>query len=132
MLVDADRIAQYTARGWWGIRTLDDLFREGVARHPEREAVADAPNRAALTDGAPRRLTWAQLGLHHKPCGILNIKGYFDYFLKMLDHAADEEFLKPEHRKMVLSATDPSVLLDRLQAYQPPGAGEKWITSDQV
>ncbi len=77
-------------------------------------------------------LTWAQLGLHHKPCGILNANGYFDYFLKMLDHAEDEEFLKPEHRRMVLSAADSSELLDRLQIYQPPGTGAKWITSDQV
>jgi len=61
IVADPEHIAQYTARGWWGTRTLDDHFREGVARHPEREAVADAPNRAALTDGAPRRLTWAAL-----------------------------------------------------------------------
>ncbi|MBL8346858.1 MAG: acyl--CoA ligase [Rubrivivax sp.] len=62
IVADPEHIAQYTARGWWGTRTLDDHFREGVARHPEREAVADAPNRAAFTDGAPRRLSWGALG----------------------------------------------------------------------
>ena len=51
IVADAERIAQFTARGWWGTRTLDEHFREGVARHPGREAVADAPNRAVLTDG---------------------------------------------------------------------------------
>ena len=57
-----EHLQAYTERGWWGRRTLDDLFVDGVAAHPGREAVGDAPNREALTDGAPRRLTWAQLG----------------------------------------------------------------------
>lgn len=62
ILADAERIARYTARGWWGGRTIDDVFRAGVAAHPDREAVVDAPNRPALTDGVPRRLDWRQLG----------------------------------------------------------------------
>jgi len=61
IVADPEHIALFTARGWWGARTLDDHFREAVERHPEREAVADAPNRAALTGGAPRRLSWAAL-----------------------------------------------------------------------
>lgn len=61
ILADPARIAAYTARGWWGTRTLGDWFRDGVARHPDREAVVDPPDREALTGGAPRRLTWAQL-----------------------------------------------------------------------
>ena len=61
ILAAPERIADYTARGWWGARTIDDHFREVAARHPQREAVVDAPNRALLTDGAPRRLSYAQL-----------------------------------------------------------------------
>lgn len=56
-----EHLQHYTARGWWGARTLDDLFLDGVHAHPGREAVADPPNREALTDGAPRRLSWARL-----------------------------------------------------------------------
>jgi len=77
-------------------------------------------------------LTWAQLGLHAKPCGILNTKGYYDFFLKMLDHAEDEEFLKTEHRNLVISATDAGDLVDRLQAYQAPKSGGKWISLEEV
>jgi acyl-CoA synthetase (AMP-forming)/AMP-acid ligase II len=62
ILADPAHIEQYTARGWWGRCTLDDLFRRGVQAHPQREAVVDAPNRESLTDGAPRRLSWAALG----------------------------------------------------------------------
>ena len=61
ILASPERIAEYTAQGWWGQRTLHAGFAEAVARHPQREAVVDAPNRADLTAGAPRRLTYAQL-----------------------------------------------------------------------
>jgi acyl-CoA synthetase (AMP-forming)/AMP-acid ligase II len=61
ILVPQDTIDRHTAAGWWGSRTLDDLFRANVAAHPQREAVVDALNRADFTDGAPRRLGWAAL-----------------------------------------------------------------------
>jgi uncharacterized protein (TIGR00730 family) len=77
-------------------------------------------------------LTWSQLGLHRKPCGVLNLNGYYDGLLGMFDHAAEEQFLKPEHRSLVLAADDPVELLDRLLAYQPPPAAKKWILPEQV
>ena len=61
ILASPERIAEYTAQGWWGARTLHTGFAEVAARHPQREAVVDASNRADLTDGAPRRLMYAQL-----------------------------------------------------------------------
>ena len=61
ILASPEHIERYTAAGWWGTRTLNELFVQGVAVHPQREAVADPPNRAALMDGPPRRLSWAQL-----------------------------------------------------------------------
>lgn len=57
----AETIRNYTARGWWGTNTLDDLLRQTVAMHPERMAVVDAPNRLTVTDGAPMRLSYAEL-----------------------------------------------------------------------
>lgn len=61
ILASPDRIAEYTAQGWWGTRTLHAGFSDVVVRHPQREAAVDAPNRETLTDGAPRRLSYAQL-----------------------------------------------------------------------
>ncbi len=61
ILVPPSRIDDFTRRGWWGTATLDQLFRNHVARQPGREAVVDAPNRAEFTDGAPRRLSYAAL-----------------------------------------------------------------------
>jgi uncharacterized protein (TIGR00730 family) len=61
-------------------------------------------------------LTWTQLGLQNKPCGILNVEGYYDRLLQMFDHAVAEQFVKPEHRQMVLSGSDPGWLVDCLLA----------------
>src|SRR5512139_4121822 len=56
-------------------------------------------------------LTWTQLGLQRKPCGILNVEGYYDRLLSLFDHAVTERFLKPEHRRMVLSDNCPESLV---------------------
>jgi uncharacterized protein (TIGR00730 family) len=71
-------------------------------------------------------LTWAQLGLHHKPCGILNVEGYYDTLLAMFDHSVAEGFLKAAYRPMILTSSDPVDLLDKMQHYRAPVL-EKWI-----
>jgi acyl-CoA synthetase (AMP-forming)/AMP-acid ligase II len=76
ILASPERIAEYTARGWWGARTLDAGFLDVVARHPQREAVVDAPNRELLTDGAPRRLSYAQLAAEvERMAAVLHARG---------------------------------------------------------
>jgi uncharacterized protein (TIGR00730 family) len=74
-------------------------------------------------------LTWAQLGLHQKPCGLINVAGYFDHLMAFLDHAVRERFLRPEHCRMLLVEADPESLLDGFTAYQPLRL-EKWIDRD--
>jgi uncharacterized protein (TIGR00730 family) len=71
-------------------------------------------------------LTWAQLGLHGKPCGLLNVGTYFDGLLAFADHATAEGFVRREHREMMVVADTPIVLLDRMARHQPPVV-EKWI-----
>ena len=76
-------------------------------------------------------LTWTQLGLHRKPCGILNIEGYYDHLLALFDHAVSEQFVKPRHREMVVSESSPEILVDRLLDYQTPLV-DKWIDRKQT
>ncbi|HEX5227216.1 MAG TPA: TIGR00730 family Rossman fold protein [Bryobacteraceae bacterium] len=71
-------------------------------------------------------LTWTQLGLHRKPCGILNVDGYYDHLLKLFDHAAEEGFVKPPHRQMVIADHRPESLVERMLEYRMPIV-EKWI-----
>lgn len=74
-------------------------------------------------------LTWAQLGLHQKPQGLLNVEGYYDPLLRLFDQAVTEQFLKPELRSLVLEASDPEHLLDLMANYKPQTV-DKWIGRD--
>jgi len=62
-------------------------------------------------------LTWAQLGMHAKPCGLLNVEDYYGQLLAFLDHAVQEMFIHAPHREMILSAVDSSDLIDQMAAY---------------
>jgi len=76
-------------------------------------------------------LTWAQLGLHRKPCGLLNVEGFYDAFLSQLDRAVKDHFLRPEHRSLVVTERDPGRLLDCLLQFCPPRI-HKWIDRDET
>jgi uncharacterized protein (TIGR00730 family) len=71
-------------------------------------------------------LTWSQLGLHAKPCGILNVLGYYSPLLAMFDHAVEERFLKPENRAFVPARESPADLLQALEEWRPVMV-EKWL-----
>jgi uncharacterized protein (TIGR00730 family) len=70
-------------------------------------------------------VTWGQLQFHQKPCGLLNVHGYFDHLLSFLDHAEAEGFLRPAHRAMLLVSETPADLLRCFESYKPPTI-EKW------
>jgi len=71
-------------------------------------------------------LTWAQLGFHQKPCGLLNVGGFFDPLLAMLDQAAARQFMRPQHRSILVTSDHPEELLTALAGFEPPDV-EKWI-----
>lgn len=73
-------------------------------------------------------LTWAQIGLHTKPVGLLNAFGYYDGLLKMIEHALAEGFIYDEHRLLLHIAQEPETLLDSMQAYHPPQGLERWLS----
>jgi uncharacterized protein (TIGR00730 family) len=71
-------------------------------------------------------LTWAQLGEHQKPCGLLNTAGYYDPLLQFFDHMVEQRFLKEEHRALMLVEENPESLLGRFATYEPPKTA-KWL-----
>ncbi|MGH7604929.1 MAG: TIGR00730 family Rossman fold protein [Gemmatimonadaceae bacterium] len=75
--------------------------------------------------------TWAQLGMHTKPCGLLNVAGYFDPLLEFLDHAVAEKFVRDAHRAMVIVESDPEKLLARFESYEPPRV-VKWVNAGTI
>jgi uncharacterized protein (TIGR00730 family) len=76
-------------------------------------------------------LTWAQLGLHAKPCAFLDVGGYYQRLLAFLEHGIAERFVRPEHRAVFLVDAEPDRLLDRLATFSPPVV-EKWIGRDET
>lgn len=71
-------------------------------------------------------VTWSQLGIQSKPCGLLNVEGYYDPLLELFDHAVREGFLRAENRKLVLQDHAPIGLLEKMAEFRPIPA-EKWI-----
>jgi uncharacterized protein (TIGR00730 family) len=74
-------------------------------------------------------LTWSQLGLHSppKPCGLVDVAGFFGPLIALFDSAVDQGFLRPENRRLVLAAADPSSMLDALAVWQAPPPIRKWV-----
>jgi uncharacterized protein (TIGR00730 family) len=76
--------------------------------------------------------TWAQLGLHRKPCALLDAEGYYDGIASFLAHAVEERFLREDHRAMLIVERDPRVLLDRLSEFEPEAVVPKWIDREET
>ncbi|HTF35439.1 MAG TPA: TIGR00730 family Rossman fold protein [Myxococcota bacterium] len=76
-------------------------------------------------------VTWAQLGLHRKPCGLLDVESYFTPLLMFLDRAVEERFVKEVHRGLVLVAREPTALLDAFAEHESPVVA-KWIERNEL
>lgn len=101
--------------------------------HERKAAMADMADAFVMLPGGFgtweelfEAVTWTQLGIHAKPCGILDVAGYFGPLVGMLDAAAAQRFVRPEHREILLLDDDAASLLDRLAAWHP-SAIEKWL-----
>ncbi len=76
-------------------------------------------------------ITWAQLGLHRKPIGLLNVRGFFDPLLAQIERAIAEGFVVPEHRGLLVVDSDPESLLTRLETHRLPPV-RRWLSSEDV
>jgi uncharacterized protein (TIGR00730 family) len=76
--------------------------------------------------------TWAQLGLHSKPCGLLDVEDYYSGLARFLDHAVEERFLRSEHRAALMVEPEPARLLERLRQFEPGAVEPKWIDREET
>jgi uncharacterized protein (TIGR00730 family) len=76
-------------------------------------------------------LTWAQLGMHQKPCGLLNVSGYYDHLFAFLETSFSEHFVRDPFRPMLIMEEDPVRLLDRLRDYRAPQV-RKWLEAEEI
>ena len=75
--------------------------------------------------------TWAQLGIHNKPCGLLNVEGYYDSLIGFLDHVLAEQFVKKHHHELLMVDSNPDRLLERYVNFQPPVV-KHWVGKNET
>jgi uncharacterized protein (TIGR00730 family) len=110
-----------------------------VSSMTERKALmaelADAfiamPGGFGTLDELSEMITWTQLGLHRKQCGLLNVDGFFNLLISFLDHAVSEGFIRPEHRSILISDENPNRLLARVRDYRCP-VFQRWIDREET
>jgi len=112
-------------------RLLVDTMHERKALMVDRcDAFVALPGGYGTMDELFEALSWAQLGIHSKPVGLLNVAGFFDGLLRFVDHQVERGFLRPEFRRLLLCDTEPRRLLDRLAEFEAPQT-MKWVTREE-
>lgn len=77
-------------------------------------------------------VTWAQLGIHRKPVGLLNTEGFYEAWISLVRHAIGEGFINADNAALFVVGNTPEELLAGLQDYVPPTLGRKWLTRDEI
>ena len=108
------------------MHVVDDMQQRKALMAELSDGFMTLPGAYGTLDELFEMLTWNQLHILEKPVGLLNIKGFFNPLLKMLDKSVEEKFLRPEHRGILLAEEDEAILLKRMNEYKPITA-EKWI-----
>ena len=108
-----------------------DMHERKAHMHALADGFIALPGGLGTFDELLETLTWGQIGVHEKPVGLLNVRGYFDPLLALLLHAEREGFVFHEHREMLITATHPQVLLDALKKHQHPAqAVKRWMRQE--
>ena len=121
---------QLAHTGLTKLEVLPDIQQRKARMSALGDAFIALPGGFGTLDELFETLTWAQIGLHHKPIGLLNINNYFDPLLALIDHAEVEGFIYPEHRNLICQASQPDDLLALLSRYSPPEGLDRWVNRD--
>jgi hypothetical protein len=107
------------------LRIVESMHERKAAMAELADAFIAMPGGYGTLEETVEVLTWTQLGLHHKPVGLLNIDGYYEYLNRFFGHMVAEGFLLREYQDMLLIEKDPAALLDRLLTFELPQI-DKW------
>lgn len=114
------------------LRLVDSMHERKATMAALADGFVALPGGLGTLEETLEVLTWAQLGIQRKPVGLLNVRGYWDALLRLLAHAVEERFVRPEHVGLLLSAASPVALLDRFATWQPPVLPRAWLDPTQV
>ena len=113
------------------LQIVDSMHERKRLMYAQAEAVLAMPGGIGTLDELFEAMTWNQLGIHMKPAGVLNVGGYFDPLIEMLDRAWDQGFIGRTYRDFMLVEPTVDALLDALAAYRPP-SGDVWVRPSEV
>jgi uncharacterized protein (TIGR00730 family) len=119
----ADRIAH---KGLTELHVVESMYERKEMMFELSDGFIALPGGIGTMEEVFEILTWSQLGLHKKPCGLLNVRGYFNKFLEFVRHAVDQQFIQQEHYEMIQVDNHPEKLLYQLISYEPPRVA-KWF-----
>lgn len=116
--------------GLGALEVLPDIQMRKARMSAEADAFIALPGGYGTLDELFETLTWAQIGLHQKPVGLLNTRGYYDPLLHMIDRALRDGFIYAEHQVLLVSDAQPAGLLQKLLNFQFPDGIERWVNRD--
>ena len=119
-------------RGLTDLRVVDSMHERKATMASLADAFIALPGGLGTLEETLEMLTWAQLGIHGKPVGVLNVEGYYDGLLRFLGHAVREGFVRPEYFSLLLFGDTPAALLDLFSTWQPPAIVRVWLTPSQT
>ncbi len=110
---------------------VDSMHERKAAMAEASDAFIALPGGMGTLEEICEVITWAQLGLHKKPCGFLNISGYYDPFMSFFSNMIKNGFFKKEQSGLIIAESGPTALLDAFSKYSPPTV-QKWIDADKT
>jgi uncharacterized protein (TIGR00730 family) len=113
-------------RGLSDLRVVDSMHQRKAVMAELSDGFIALPGGMGTFEEFFEITTWAQLGMHSKPCGLLNIAHYYDRLIEFLDQAMQECFIKPAHRALMMVASDADSLLDQFENHRP-ALVDKWL-----
>ena len=116
--------------GLSSLEVLPDIHKRKARMSELAAAFIALPGGFGTFDELFETLTWAQIGIHHKPVGLLNIRGYFNPLQQMVQYALQEGFIYPQHVHLLLENEDPFELLTAMNAFVLPDGMERWISRE--
>lgn len=121
---------QLIATNLTGLEVCPDIQSRKKRMQELADGLIALPGGYGTFDELFEALTWAQIGIHTKPIGILNLEGYYDPFLTLVEHAGIEGFIYPEHKSLFVCSENATDLLLKMETYLPPKNLHRWVSRE--
>jgi uncharacterized protein (TIGR00730 family) len=112
------------------LRVVETMHERKMLMAELADAFLVLPGGIGTLEEVIEMLSWSQLGLHRKPIGLLDVDGFWGPLVDLLDHMTTEQFVGLDHRRLLLSDSDPVALLDAMEAWEAPKVARRWLTDD--